>query len=211
MPVARLRPDASGRIVCGLLLVGLLSAMAAGCSPLGVATTVVASAGTKAAEERGFTTSVNDDAIWLGINRRLLDYDGALFEAVMLQVHEGRVLLSGEVPTQEARMEAVRIAWQPEGVVEVINELTVTAPGRNEWRDFWIAEKIDGKLLLDRKVRSINYSVEAVDGVVYLIGIAQNEDELQRVIDHCRDVAYVRRIVSYVRIKSQTAYSASEG
>lgn len=211
MSVARLRPDASGRIVCGLLLVGLLSAMAAGCSPLGVATTVVASAGTKAAEERGFTTSVNDDAIWLGINRRLLDYDGALFEAVMLQVHEGRVLLSGEVPTQEARMEAVRIAWQPEGVVEVINELTVTAPGRNEWRDFWIAEKIDGKLLLDRKVRSINYSVEAVDGVVYLIGIAQNEDELQRVIDHCRDVAYVRRIVSYVRIKSQTAYSASEG
>ena len=211
MSVARLRPDASGTGLCGLLLAGLLSAVLAGCSPLGVATTVGATAGIKASEERGFSTSVSDDAIWLDINRRLLDHDGALFEAVMLQVHEGRVLLSGEVPTQDARMEAVKIAWQPDGVNEVINELTVTTPGRNEWRDFWIAEKIDGKLLFDRKIRSINYSVEAVDGVVYLIGIAQNEDELQRVIDHCRDVAYVRRIVSYVRIKSQTANSASEG
>lgn len=211
MPVARLRPDASGRVVYDLLLVGLLSVLIAGCSPLGVATTVGATAGIKASEERGFSASVSDDAIWLGINRRLLDHDGALFEAVMLQVHEGRVLLSGEVPTQEARMEAVKIAWQPDGVAEVINELTVTTPGRNEWRDFWIAEKIDGKLLFDRKIRSINYSVEAVDGVVYLIGIAQSEDELQRVIDHCRDVAYVRRIVSYVRIKAQTANGASEG
>ena len=211
MPIARLRPDASGRFLRGLLLSAIFAATLAGCTPIGVATTVVATAGTKSAEERGFETSISDDAIWLEINRRLLDHDGALFEAVMLQVHEGRVLLSGEVPTQEARMEAVRIAWQPDGVAEIINELTVTTPGRNEWRDFWIAEKIDGKLLFDRKIRSINYSVEAVDGVVYLIGIAQNEDELQRVIDHCRDVAYVRRIVSYVRIKPQTANSASEG
>ena len=99
MSVARLRPDASGTGLYGLLLAGLLSAMLAGCSPLGVATTVGATAGIKASEERGFSTSVSDDAIWLDINRRLLDHDGALFEAVMLQVHEGRVLLSGEVPT----------------------------------------------------------------------------------------------------------------
>lgn len=211
MPIARLRPGASGRSFGGLLLAGLLAAALAGCTPLGVASTVVATAGTKSAEERGFETSVSDDALWLDINGRLLAHDGELFEAVMLQVHEGRVLLSGEVPTPESRLEAVKIAWQPDGVAEVINELTVTTPSRNGWRDFWIAEKIDGKLLLDRKIRSINYSVEAVDGVVYLIGIAQDEAELQRVIDHCRDVAYVRRVISYVRIKSQTASTVSEG
>ncbi len=211
MAEARLRPDASGRFHRNLLLAGMLLVALAGCTPVGLATTVVATAGTKSAEERGFQTSVADDALWLDINGRLLAHDAALFDAVMLQVHEGRVLLSGEVPTPEARLEAVKIAWQPDGVAEVINELTVIAPSRNGWRDFWIAQKIDGKLLLDRKIRSINYSVEVVDGVVYLIGIAQDEAELQRVIDHCRDVAYVRRIVSYVRIKSQTAGSASEG
>lgn len=212
MPVARLRAVAHRRPLAAALGLAMVAAVGtAACTPLGVATTVVATAGTKAAEERGFETSVSDDALWLDINRRLLAEDGDLFEAVQLQVHEGRVLLSGEVPTPESRLEAVKVAWQPDGVAEVINELTVTTPARNGWRDFWIAQKIDGKLLLDEEIRSINYSIEAVDGVVYLIGIAQTDAELQRVIDHCRDVAYVRRVVSYVRVKTQAASAASEG
>jgi hypothetical protein len=32
--------------------------------------------------------------------------------------------------------------------------------------------------------------------------VAQNKAELQRVIDHARDIPYVREVVSYVRIKS---------
>jgi osmotically-inducible protein OsmY len=83
--------------------------------------------------------------------------------------------------------------------------MTVTGADPNGWRDFWIIQKIDGKLLLDGDIRSINYSIESVDGVVYLIGVAQNEVELNRVIDHARDVQYVRRIVNYVRIKTQAA------
>ncbi|MDZ4738160.1 MAG: BON domain-containing protein [Rhodospirillaceae bacterium] len=197
------RPHFACVVAAALAVAGPLTL--AGCTLPGIAIGVAASAATKATEERGFTTSVSDDALYLDINRRLLDQDGDLFSAVKLQVHEGRVLLSGEVETPESRMEAVKIAWQPDGVAEVINEMTVTGADPNGWRDFWIIKKIDGKLLLDGEIRSINYSVESVDGVVYLIGIAQNEDELNRVIDHARDVQYVRRIVSYVRIKTQAA------
>ena len=50
-------------------------------------------------------------------------------------------------------------------------------------------------------MQSINYSVETVDGTVYLMGIAQNGSELQRVQDHARNLAYVRKVVSYVRLK----------
>ena len=208
-PVCRRLPIASRAFSAGAAL--LLALTVGACSPIGVASTVVAAAGTKAVEERGFATSVSDDALWLDINGRLLANDTNLFDSVILQVHEGRVLLSGEVPSPEARVEAVRIAWQPDGVHEVINEITVTNETRDLWQDFWIAKKIDGKLLLDAEVRSINYSVEAVDGIVYLIGIAQSENELQRVIDHCRDVAYVRRVVNYVRIKTQAVNAAGEG
>mgnify|MGYP002625788887 CR=1 FL=1 len=211
--MASIRKPASGPFVAGLLVVAGLAAGAAlaGCTAAGVAVGVAASAGTKASEERGFATSVSDDALWLDINGRLLAEDSALFDAIMLQVHEGRVLLSGDVATPEARVEAVRIAWTPDGVVEVINEIEVTEQDRDGWQDFWIAEKVSGKILLDREIRSINYSVEAIDGVVYLIGVAQNEAELQRVIDHVRDVSYVRRVVSYVRIKTQAASAAEAG
>jgi hypothetical protein len=47
----------------------------------------------------------------------------------------------------------------------------------------------------------VNYNVDCVGGTIYLMGVAQNKAELQRVIDHARDIPYVRQVVSYVRIK----------
>jgi hypothetical protein len=38
--------------------------------------------------------------------------------------------------------------------------------------------------------------------VVYLIGVGQDQTEVQRVIDHARDVPYVRAVETYVRLKS---------
>ena len=37
------------------------------------------------------------------------------------------------------------------------------------------------------------------------MGIAQSQDELDRVINHIRDTAYVRGVVSYVRLKDDPA------
>jgi len=60
-------------------------------------------------------------------------------------------------------------------------------------------------LLIDSRVRSINYNVDCVAGTIYLMGVAQNQAELQRVIDHARDIPYVRGVVSFVRLKNDPA------
>lgn len=126
-----------------------------------------------------------------------------MFQKLMLQVHEGRALISGNVQKLEMRVAAIRIAWQVDGVKEVIDEVGVREPddlGGNI-QDVMIVQQLRARLLVDRAVRAINYSIESVKGTIYLMGIAQNAAELQRVIDHARDIAYVRRVVSYVRIK----------
>ena len=43
--------------------------------------------------------------------------------------------------------------------------------------------------------------METVNGIVYLIGIAQNQKELDRVLAHAREINYVRNIISHVRVK----------
>ena len=48
---------------------------------------------------------------------------------------------------------------------------------------------------------SINYSVETVNGTVYLLGIAQDEAELVRVIEHARGIEDVKQVVSHVVVK----------
>ncbi|MEX2010044.1 MAG: BON domain-containing protein, partial [Dongiaceae bacterium] len=145
--------------------------------------------------------------IRIEINHYWLQYSEELYRKVGLQVHEARVLLTGIVKEPTMRVDAVRLAWQAEGVREVINEIEVAEAGDliDAVRDSGISRRLDAKLMLDREIRSINYSAVAVGGVVYLIGVAHDEAELQRVIDHARDIPYVRRVVSHVRVKNVPA------
>ena len=61
--------------------------------------------------------------------------------------------------------------------------------------------RLKTKLALDDGVASINYSIDTVSGIVYLFGIARDQDELRRVTNHARDVEYLIRVVSHVWLR----------
>ncbi len=192
--------------VCTILGAGLTLVLAA-CTPTTVAVGAGAAVGVTAAQERGVEGAASDTKIRFEINRLLLQKSTELFLDINLQVQEGRVLMSGTVPDPQSRVDAIRLAWLTDGVREVINEIEVTEDG--SFSDFTldrtIEAKIRAKLLGDREVVSLNYSIEAVNQSVYLIGVAQSQAELDRVIAHAKDVAYVRRVVSYVLLKDDPA------
>ena len=102
------------------------------------------------------------------------------------------------------RADAVRLAWTATGVKEVINEIQVPDVGGplEMARDTWITAQLASRITLDETILAINYNIETVAGTVYLIGIAQNQDELNRVKDHARTISYVRKIISHVRVKA---------
>ncbi len=189
----------------GAACVGILGL--AGCTPTGVAIGVGATAATAASQERGFQGALQDTETRLDINHLFLQESESLFTDINLQVQEGRVLLTGAVEKPETELTAVRLAWQGVGVREVINEIEVTDESSlgDVARDIWIETELKGTLLVDSGVTSINYSVESVNKTLYLMGIAQNQAELTRVIGHAKDIAYVRRVVSYVRLKDDPA------
>ena len=122
-------------------------------------------------------------------------------------MQNGRVLLSGTVPTPQARVEAVRIAWMPDGVREVINEIELSDDSSfsDLARDLWIMTRLRAKLLGDKDVNSLNVSIESVNQSVYLIGVVHSEDELNRVVGHAKTVPYVRRVVSYLTLKPSSS------
>lgn len=175
----------------------------AGCTPVGAAVGGAAVVGTTAAEERSMGAAVDDAVIATNVSHQLFQKSLDLFGDVAVEVFEGRVLLTGDVPTPEDRVEAVRLAWQVKGVKEVLNEIQVSDRSgiANYARDVWISTQIRSKLLLDREILSLNYNVETVNGVVYMIGIAQSPEELERATNHARTIKYVRKVVSHVRLK----------
>ena len=177
------------------------SLVLSGCTELIVGT--VATTGVTIAEERSVGDAVDDLTIRAELNHLFFQDDIDLYGNVSFSVFEGRVLLKGTVPTPEARIHALRLAWQAAGVREVINELQVTDDSGilDYARDTWISAQLKGRLLVDSDVLSINYAIETVNGTVYLIGIAQDEAELARVIAHARGIEDVKRVVSHVAIK----------
>ena len=193
------------RIPLGLPLSAvLLSGLLAGaCSTAGLAVSAGAGTAVMASQERGFQGAMNDTRIRMDINHLWFQESETLFRHVNLQVQEARVLLSGNVEQPEMRVTAARLAWQVKGVRAVINEITVTDKSSltSAARDTWITTELKAKLLVDLEIDAINYSIETVNQVIYLIGLAQNEAELQRVIAHAKDIPYVRQVVSHVTLK----------
>jgi len=186
----------------GLLLAAGANLALGACAPVVVGTGVAV--GVAASQERGLEGTASDTKTRLEIDRLWLAESTSLFSEIGLQVQEGRVLLTGQVPEPEARVTAVRLAWQAEDVIEVINEIVLGDQSSlsNAARDEWIAAQLRARLLGDAAIASINYSIETVNGSVYLIGIAQDQAELDRVIAYARNITYVRRVVNYMRLKT---------
>lgn len=187
------------RAAASIAGLGLLSA----CSVPGMVIGAGATAGIAAAEERGVETALDDLQIDVEIKRQFLELDENLLAAVSTEVHDGRVLLTGVVDEPEMRMNAARLSWGVDGVAEVINEIKVAGDASiaQASKDIFISTELRARLMGDGDVSAINYSIETVRGTVYLLGIARTQGELQRVINHARNVSGVRNIVPYVRVK----------
>ena len=193
------------------LLLGVILASAAtgllGGSLIGCAGMVIgagATAATAAAEERGIGQAATDLRIKVTISGFWLNHSQKLLTLLDLNISEGRVLVTGVAPDETIRGVAIRLAWQAKGVREVINEIRIASgDGATGFaRDGWITGQLRTRITLDKQVQAINYAIDTVGGTVYLIGIAQNAEELSRVRDHARALPYVRRIVSHVILKT---------
>ena len=102
------------------------------------------------------------------------------------------------------KIEATRIAWGVKGVKSVINEIQVTNSDNilNFADDLVISTKVLGKLMINEEVNSLNYSVETVNKVVYIIGIALSKDEQNKVIEIANEVFGVEEVIDYIIVKS---------
>ncbi|GEO80858.1 BON domain-containing protein [Pararhodospirillum oryzae] len=188
-----------------ILTLGLGLVLSAGaCVP---AALVGAGAGTASAasEERGFGGFVDDAAIQTALNGKLFTTNERLFTAVNLTVREGRVLMTGSVATNEDRRTATRLAWEVDGVREVLNELTVNNGEDilDAGRDEILANRLKASMLFDSSVASRNYTVDVVNGVVYVMGVAADTAERERVLGYARALPHVRRVVDYTRLRGQ--------
>ena len=170
-----------------------------------VATGVASKAVTVSNSDRSIGEYVDDVLIKAILKNSYFDQSEKIFFNVDVEVSQGRVLLTGTVDNIDLRIEATRIAWGVKGVQTVINEIQISESDNilNFADDLVISTKVYAKLMLDEEVNSLNYNIETVNKVVYIIGISSSSDEKKKAIDLTKEVFGVEEVVEYITIKSE--------
>jgi osmotically-inducible protein OsmY len=187
-----------------ILLILFLIANLSGCVPMifgGTAASLINSN----SEDREFSKLKSDVKIWTSIKNQFIQYNAKdLFRNVSVKVIEGRVLLTGSVKKSQTRMTAEQIAWIPDGVIEVINEIEISEQYniKNAAKDGALTTKIKTRLAFEKGIKYGNYRIETVDSIVYVIGTTKSQDELSRAIDLISRISGVKKVVNYVTIKN---------
>jgi osmotically-inducible protein OsmY len=185
-----------------LASLGTISALV-GCSAPAMIASGAATGGIAVSQERGPSAAIGDNSIAAEINQKWLSYDWHIFRDVSTSVSEGNVMLTGKVAKDEDRAMAEKLTRQVPGVREVYNEIQISSNGDlvDYTRDTWISTQLKTDMTFDDKIRAINYNVVTVGGTVYLLGIAQNEDEIDRIMRYARNLRYVKGVVTHVVLK----------
>ncbi|MDA0908983.1 MAG: BON domain-containing protein [Proteobacteria bacterium] len=187
----------------GIYSLCLLCVMAIGLSGcVGAVAGVGAAAVAAGTTEKGLSTSISDSVISTKISESYFQDDVNLFSAVTVDVNQGSVLLTGAVVKPEDAVKAVQMAWQVHGVIEVINELDIQDKSsiKDRAKDIASQAQLRGRLITDLDISSLNFSIDVVNGVVYLSGIAGSEEEMNRVVAHAQDLRFGTTVVNYIRI-----------
>jgi len=163
-----------------------------------------------AKEERSVGTFIDDTVIAARLKNLYFNQNEKIFFNVDVEVNEGRVLLTGTVETSDIRIEATKLAWGITDVVTVINEIQISENDNilDYADDLVITTKINAKLLINKEINNLNYNIDTVNKIVYVIGIAQNKNELANVIDIINSVYGVQEVINYVRLKEDTIQNA---
>ena len=176
----------------------------------------------KAFEDRSTGDQVTDTKIGAGILSGFSDKDKNLLFDVNADVWEQRVMLTGTLDDPKKKEDVVQLIQADRRVRKVYDEIQVVTKEEQARRreaaknkddskkeggagqavnDFWIETKISAQLISTSGVTSVNYRWRSVRNVVYLIGRARSQDELNTVLGIIRNTEGVKQVKHFVEIK----------
>jgi osmotically-inducible protein OsmY len=147
---------------------------------------------------------VDDNSIETTIKVNLNAADEQLKKAhINVVSFNGTVLMVGQVPSQEMKNLATRVARTSSSrVKEVYNELEVagTTTFLSRSNDAWLTAKIKTLMLADSEVSGLRTKVISENGVVYLMGLVSQEDANKTVnlVSNTKGVTKVVRAFEYI-------------
>ena len=183
-----------------IINVFIISLIVNSCAIVSTAGSLVGSASTSS---RGLSGTVEDTYLMSKIVSKITLMKLSNFSDITVSVNNRKVLLAGNIENQEKRLELIRKVWWIDGVKEVYNELEIgpKISFSEKTEDFIFEVKIENRLLLEPGIFSNNYSVDVVNGKVYVIGISSNIEEKTKIENFLNSMNDIKKLVLLIDIQ----------
>jgi len=177
--------------IINLLIISLL---VNSCAIISTTGSLVGSASTST---RGFSGTIEDTYLMSKIVSKITLMKLSNFSNITVSVINGKVLLAGNIENQEKRLELIKKVWWIDGVKEVLNELEIgpRTSFSEKAEDFVFEAKIEKRLLFEPGIFSNNYSVDVVNGKVYVMGISSDIEEKTKVENFLNNMNDIKKLI----------------
>ncbi len=158
----------------------------------------------------------SDVGITTSVKSRLAADDTVKAYQINVDTKEGVVTLTGEVPSQAAKETAVQVARATDGVVSVVDNLTIAMAGADRGlgdsaaatagrvgevaTDAMITSSLKTKFLADPDVAALKIDVDTMNGIVTLTGNVKTAAERDEALRIARDTEGVKSVVDRLKV-----------
>ena len=156
-------------------------------------------------DPRTIGMQIDDTIMQKNLSARLALTDKKYFLLVQSEVLDGRIFLSGKVEEPEEKIKITKMAWETKGVRSVKNAITIKGQSnfKSTAKDILITTQLRTALILNKKTKARNYTLETVNKNIYIFGIAMNSEEKKEVMNEANKIYDVNEVIPSIYLASE--------
>ena len=156
-------------------------------------------------DPRTIGMQIDDTIMQKNLNARLALADKKYFISIQSEVLDGRIFLSGKVDEPEEKIKITKLAWETKGVREVKNALTIKGNYnfKQTAKDILITSQLRTALILNKKTKARNYTLETINKKIYIFGIAMDNEEKKEVLLEAEKIYDVEKVIPSIYLASE--------
>ena len=176
-----------------ILLLALLTFSCVGTSSVGI----FGSGVSIAYDPRTVGMQIDDSIMQKNLIGRLTLTDKKYIISISIKVLDGNIYLSGKVDEPEEKLKIIKMAWETKGARSV--QSTVTIKGNNNFKstakDILITSQLRTALIFNKLTKATNYTIDTINGKIYIFGIAMTKKEKEKVISEADQIHGVKDVI----------------
>jgi len=160
-------------------------------------------------DPRTIGMQIDDTIMQKNLSARLALTEKKYFLSIQTEVMDGRIFLSGKVDEPEEKIKITKMAWETKGVRSVKNAITIKGQSnfKSTAKDILITSQLKTALILNKKTKSRNFTLETVNKNIYIFGIAMNEEEKKEVINEANKIFDVKEVIPSIYLATELSRS----